>query len=193
MGHVTLCVLSSCCQKSNIQRLIRKRQYVLGIIWCFSTLRSFLRSFWGQNWSCPFLMPILSWETWKLVGRCRVMTDWVRILWIWYDDCVWISRSRDLPQVDRTCGQCRQIWRRARLHEVKCHSTRTRWHRPSTQRRRGMSWQRMSWHHQEQDDEAEGGDLQSMVLLPPSIKTEIHNLEVSVYRAENLPKMDKCM
>lgn len=43
---------------------------------------------------------------------------------------------------------------------------------------------------EEQDDEQDGADLQSMVLLPPSIATEEHALEISVFRAEALPKMD---
>jgi len=43
---------------------------------------------------------------------------------------------------------------------------------------------------EEEDEESDGTDLQSMVLLPPSIKTEMQSLDVSVYRAENLPKMD---
>eukprot|EP01114_Cavostelium_apophysatum_P012665 TRINITY_DN2890_c0_g1_i2.p1 TRINITY_DN2890_c0_g1~~TRINITY_DN2890_c0_g1_i2.p1 ORF type:complete len:2032 (+),score=608.70 TRINITY_DN2890_c0_g1_i2:72-6098(+) len=43
---------------------------------------------------------------------------------------------------------------------------------------------------EEMDEEEEGEDLQSMVLLPPSLTTVIHNLEINVYRAEGLPKMD---
>ena len=46
---------------------------------------------------------------------------------------------------------------------------------------------------EEQDDEQDGTDLQSLVLLPPSIQTEEHSLELSIYRAEALPKMDTSM
>eukprot|EP00027_Filamoeba_sp_ATCC50430_P012373 CAMPEP_0168566368 /NCGR_PEP_ID=MMETSP0413-20121227/14383_1 /TAXON_ID=136452 /ORGANISM="Filamoeba nolandi, Strain NC-AS-23-1" /LENGTH=1321 /DNA_ID=CAMNT_0008598385 /DNA_START=51 /DNA_END=4013 /DNA_ORIENTATION=- len=43
---------------------------------------------------------------------------------------------------------------------------------------------------EEDDDEKTGADLQSMVLMPPTIATEQYSLDVSVYRAEGLPKMD---
>lgn len=48
-------------------------------------------------------------------------------------------------------------------------------------------------HEAEEEEDDEGGDdLQSMVLMPPSVASELHCMEVNCYRAENLPKMDTC-
>jgi len=43
---------------------------------------------------------------------------------------------------------------------------------------------------EELDEETEGADLQSMVLMPPDVKTQDFSLEVSLFKAEGLPKMD---
>ena len=43
---------------------------------------------------------------------------------------------------------------------------------------------------EENEDDAVGSDLQSMVLLPPSIKTQDYMLEVNCFKAEGLPKLD---
>eukprot|EP01119_Soliformovum_irregulare_P020127 TRINITY_DN648_c0_g1_i1.p1 TRINITY_DN648_c0_g1~~TRINITY_DN648_c0_g1_i1.p1 ORF type:complete len:1282 (+),score=464.21 TRINITY_DN648_c0_g1_i1:141-3986(+) len=43
---------------------------------------------------------------------------------------------------------------------------------------------------EEDDEESTGTDLQSMVLLPPSIKSESHKMEISVHKGDGLPKMD---
>lgn len=44
----------------------------------------------------------------------------------------------------------------------------------------------------ELDDNEEGADLQSLVLLPPTIKTEVYQLNINAWRGEGLPKMDTC-
>lgn len=46
---------------------------------------------------------------------------------------------------------------------------------------------------EEEDEENDAEDLQSMVLLPPTINTQQHNLGINIFRAENLPKMDTCI
>jgi len=43
---------------------------------------------------------------------------------------------------------------------------------------------------EELDEESSGSDLQSMVLMPPSITTQPHGLDISFFKAESLPKMD---
>lgn len=40
---------------------------------------------------------------------------------------------------------------------------------------------------------SKGGDMDSLCLMPPSIKQEVHFLVLSVYRAEGLPRMDERM
>ena len=49
-----------------------------------------------------------------------------------------------------------------------------------------------SHENDDDDDDAEGADLQSLILLPPDIEKQDYYLYVRCYRAEHLPKMDRC-
>lgn len=41
------------------------------------------------------------------------------------------------------------------------------------------------------DEGGDEADLQSLVLLPPSVNTQMHKLEISIFKGDGLPKMDK--